>query len=431
MNKLLFNEINISDPLKRAIRDLGFEEATPIQSLAIPKILEGIDVIGQAQTGTGKTAAFSIPILEKILPKDRSPQALILCPTRELAIQVADELRKLSKYLKKIKILPVYGGQPIGRQIKALKKGIHVVIGTPGRVMDHMQRGTLNISGVEMVVLDEADEMLDMGFREDIEYILKDIPPQRQTLLFSATMSSSILRLTREYQHNPEHLKVAHHKLNVPQIRQVYFEVREKMKLELLSRLIDIHNLKLALVFCNTKRRVDRLVSDLKTRGYLVGGIHGDLSQNKRDRVMSQFRNGQIEILVATDVAARGIDVPRVEAVFNYDLPNDEDYYVHRIGRTGRAGEKGISFTFVSGKEIYKLRDIQHHTKTRIEQQNIPTRADMNKIRGEMLLEKVKDLIEQNKLESQVHMVERLIEVGYTSFDISAALLKIIMEKDY
>ena len=426
MQKLDFKDI-ISEPLVQAVVDMGFEEATPIQSLAIPCIMEDKDVIGQAQTGTGKTAAFGIPILEKIDPHQKDLQAIILCPTRELAIQVAEELRKLSKYLKNIRVLPVYGGQPIDRQIKALKKGVQIVIGTPGRVMDHMRRGTLDMTNVKIIVLDEADEMLDMGFREDIEFVLKDTPAQRQMLLFSATMSREILNLTKKYQDNPEFLKVVPKELTVPEIQQIYFEVKEKMKLDLLSRLLDIHNPDLSLVFCNTKRRVDRLVSHLQVRGYLADGLHGDLTQRQRDRVMNKFRNGNIDVLVATDVAARGIDVDDIEIVFNYDVPNDDEYYVHRIGRTGRAGKKGKAFTFVSGKEIYQLRDIQRYTKTKIEQQKIPSQHRVQEIKTDQFIKKVKNVINTEDLDKQIRIVERLIEEDYTSLEMAAALLKMAM----
>ena len=383
MEKLRFKDLNISSEIQRAVKDMGFEEATPIQSLAIPHVLEGKDVTGQAQTGTGKTAAFGIPILETVDPSNKDLQAVILCPTRELAIQVAEEMKKLSKYMRKIGILPVYGGQPIERQIKALKKGVQVIIGTPGRVMDHMRRGTIDMGSVRMLVLDEADEMLDMGFREDIEFVLDYIPDERQILLFSATMSPDILYITRRYQEAPEFLKVVPKELTVPEIKQVYFEVKEKMKLDVLSRLLDINDFKLSLVFCNTKRRVDKLVNHLQIRGYAADGLHGDMSQRQRDNVMSKFRSGNIEILVATDVAARGIDVDNVEAVFNFDVPNDDEYYVHRIGRTGRAGKSGIAFTFVSGKEVYQLRDIMRYTKTKIEQQQIPSASDVAEINNQ------------------------------------------------
>ena len=305
MEKLRFKDLDISSEIQRAVEDMGFEEATPIQSLAIPHILEGKDVTGQAQTGTGKTAAFGIPILEMVNPSERELQAVILCPTRELAIQVAEELKKLSTYMKRVNVLPIYGGQPIERQIKALRKGVQIIIGTPGRVMDHMRRGTLEMGNVKVLVLDEADEMLDMGFREDIEFVLDYIPDQRQILLFSATMSPDILYITRRYQDDPEFLKVVPKELTVPETEQVYFEVKEKMKLDVLSRLLDINDFKLSLVFCNTKRRVDKLVSHLQIRGYAADGLHGDMSQRQRDSVMSKFRSGNIEILVATDVAAR------------------------------------------------------------------------------------------------------------------------------
>lgn len=429
MEKLRFKDLNISSEIQRAVEDMGFEEATPIQSLAIPHILEGKDVTGQAQTGTGKTAAFGIPILEMVNPSVRELQAVILCPTRELAIQVAEELKKLSTYLKRVNVLPIYGGQPIERQIKALRKGVQIIIGTPGRVMDYMRRGTIDMGNVKVLVLDEADEMLDMGFREDIEYVLEYIPDQRQILLFSATMSPDILYITRRYQDDPEFLKVVPKELTVPETEQVYFEVKEKMKLDVLSRLLDINDFKLSLVFCNTKRRVDKLVSHLQIRGYAADGLHGDMSQRQRDSVMSKFRSGNIEILVATDVAARGIDVENVEAVFNYDVPNDDEYYVHRIGRTGRAGKTGIAFTFVSGKEVYQLRDIMRYTKTKIEQQQIPSASDVQEIKTSNFLERIKRIINNEKLDKEVHMVEKMMEEDYSSVETAAALLRIVMEK--
>ena len=430
MEKLRFKELNISSEIQRAVEDMGFEEATPIQSLAIPHILEGKDVTGQAQTGTGKTAAFGIPILEMVDPSERDLQAVILCPTRELAIQVAEEMKKLSKYMRRIGILPIYGGQPIERQIKALKKGVQIIIGTPGRVMDHMRRGTIDMGSVKMLILDEADEMLDMGFREDIEYVLDYIPTERQILLFSATMSPDILYITRRYQESPEFLKVVPKELTVPEIKQIYFEVKEKMKLDVLSRLLDINDFKLSLVFCNTKRRVDKLVNHLQIRGYAADGLHGDMSQRQRDNVMSKFRSGNIEILVATDVAARGIDVDNVEAVFNYDVPNDDEYYVHRIGRTGRAGKKGIAYTFVSGKEVYQLRDIMRYTKTKIEQHKIPSASDVQEIKTTNFLEKIKRIINNDNLDKEVHMVEKMMAEDYSSVETAAALLKIVMEKN-
>ena len=424
MEHLRFEDMNISNEICRAVLDMGFEEATPIQSQAIPVILEGKDIIGQSQTGTGKTAAFGIPLLERINPEDRRLQALILCPTRELAIQVSEEFRKLLKYKDNIRVLPIYGGQPIDRQIAALRKGTQVVIGTPGRVMDHMRRRTIKAETVQMMVLDEADEMLDMGFREDIETILVKIPEEHQTLLFSATLSPEILDITKRFQRNPEFIKIVRKELTVPNIEQYYFDVKEKTKLDALCRIIDVYDPKLAMVFCNTKKRVDDLVEMLQGRGYFAEGLHGDLKQAQRDKVMQKFRNGTIEILVATDVAARGIDVDDIDVVFNYDVPQDEEYYVHRIGRTGRAGKAGKAFTFCVGKEIYKLRDIMRYTKTKIQQQKLPTLSDVEEMKTNIYLEKIKGIIEERHLTKYIHLVDRLMEEDYTSIDIAAALLK-------
>ena len=424
MEHLRFEDMNISNEICRAVLDMGFEEATPIQSQAIPVILEGKDIIGQSQTGTGKTAAFGIPLLERINPEDRRLQALILCPTRELAIQVSEEFRKLLKYKDNIRVLPIYGGQPIDRQIAALRKGTQVVIGTPGRVMDHMRRRTIKAETVQMMVLDEADEMLDMGFREDIETILVKIPEEHQTLLFSATLSPEILDITKRFQKNPEFIKIVRKELTVPNIEQYYFDVKEKTKLDALCRIIDVYDPKLAMVFCNTKKRVDDLVEMLQGRGYFAEGLHGDLKQAQRDKVMQKFRNGTIEILVATDVAARGIDVDDIDVVFNYDVPQDEEYYVHRIGRTGRAGKAGKAFTFCVGKEIYKLRDIMRYTKTKIQQQKLPTLSDEEEMKTNIYLEKIKGIIEEGHLTKYIHLVDRLMEEDYTSIDIAAALLK-------
>lgn len=424
MEHLRFEDMNISNEICRAVLDMGFEEATPIQSQAIPVILEGKDIIGQSQTGTGKTAAFGIPLLERINPEDRRLQALILCPTRELAIQVSEEFRKLLKYKDNIRVLPIYGGQPIDRQIAALRKGTQVVIGTPGRVMDHMRRRTIKAETVQMMVLDEADEMLDMGFREDIETILVKIPEEHQTLLFSATLSPEILDITKRFQKNPEFIKIVRKELTVPNIEQYYFDVKEKTKLDALCRIIDVYDPKLAMVFCNTKKRVDDLVEMLQGRGYFAEGLHGDLKQAQRDKVMQKFRNGTIEILVATDVAARGIDVDDIDVVFNYDVPQDEEYYVHRIGRTGRAGKAGKAFTFCVGKEIYKLRDIMRYTKTKIQQQKLPTLSDVEEMKTNIYLEKIKGIIEEGHLTKYIHLVDRLMEEDYTSIDIAAGLLK-------
>ena len=424
MTNLRFEDMNLSKEVCQAVLEMGFEEATPIQSQAIGLIMEGKDVIGQSQTGTGKTAAFAIPCLEKIDPDDKRLQALILCPTRELAIQVSEEFRKLLKYMDHIRVLPIYGGQPIDRQIAALKKGAQVVIGTPGRVMDHMRRHTLKMESVNMMILDEADEMLDMGFREDIELILTKIPEAHQTLLFSATMSSEIIDITKRFQTNPEIIRVVRRELTVPNIEQYYFDVKEKTKLDALTRIIDVYDPKLSMVFCNTKKRVDDLVEMLQGRGYFAEGLHGDLKQAQRDKVMQKFRNRTIEILVATDVAARGIDVDDIDIVFNYDVPQDEEYYVHRIGRTGRAGRQGKAFTFCVGKDIYKLRDIMRYTKTKIVQQKLPTLSDVEEMKTNIFLEKIGAIIEEGHLTKYLNLVDRLMEADYNSIDIAAALFK-------
>src|SRR5690554_3802174 len=428
MNKLKFESINISQELKKAIADIGFEETTPIQSQAIPLLLEGYDIIGQSQTGTGKTAAFAIPVLDSIDLTKNEVQALILCPTRELAIQVAQEFKKLAKYKSQIKTLPIYGGQPIDRQIKALKKGVQIIIGTPGRVMDHIRRKTLSMQNVKFVVLDEADEMLDMGFREDIKFIVTRTSFHRQTTLFSATMSKEIKELSKLYLKNPKNVKVTPKELTVPNIEQFYFEVREKNKTETLCRLIDMYNPKVSLVFCNTKRRVDQLVDTLQTRGYLADSLHGDLKQHQRDRVMNKFRNHTIDILVATDVAARGIDVNNVEIVLNYDIPNDEEYYVHRIGRTGRAGKSGKAFSFVVGKDIYKIRDIQKYTKTKIKLKQVPSINDIKESKINNYLNIVKKTIDENNITKHLYLIERLTNEDYTSLEIAAALMKLMTE---
>ncbi|MTI67034.1 MAG: DEAD/DEAH box helicase [Firmicutes bacterium] len=427
MKTVKFNELNLSKQLERAIQDMGFEEATPIQSKSIPKLMEGLDVIGQAQTGTGKTASFGIPILEKVNTKDKNVQALILCPTRELAIQVSEEIRRLGKYKKGIKTLPVYGGQPINRQIRALKKGVQIVIGTPGRVMDHMRRKTLKINNLKMVVLDEADEMLNMGFREDIETILDDTPNKRQTVLFSATMPRAIKDIAKNYQNSPKTIKVAHKMVTVPSIEQYYFEIKRSNKFEILTRLIDIHNPKLTLVFCNTKKKVDELAGQLQGRGYFSDALHGDMKQRQRDRVMNKFRKGNVDVLVATDVAARGIDVDDIELVINYDVPQDEEYYVHRIGRTGRAGRSGKAYTFVVGREVYKLKDIKKYTKTKIKRRKAPSVSDVEEAKSRIILNRIKDIVDNDNLSKETHLIEKLIDQDYTSIDVAAGLLKMVM----
>jgi len=430
MTKLRFEELKLSREILDAVTDMGFEEASPIQADAIPLILNGKDIIGQAQTGTGKTAAFAIPIIENLDTESKKIQALILCPTRELVIQVSEEFRKLMKYKENLYVVPVYGGQEIERQLKSLKKGAQVIIGTPGRMMDHMRRGSIKMDSVKIVVLDEADEMLDMGFRDDMEVILKDTPDERQTVMFSATMAQDIVDLTGKFLKEPIIVNVTNKKLNAPKIQQIYFEVLEKNKPEVLARLLDLHNIKLALVFCNTKSQVDQLVEILKTRGYFADALHGDMSQNQRDKVMNGFRNGTVEILVATDVAGRGIDVNDIEAVFNYDLPRDDEDYIHRIGRTARAGKTGIAFTFIVGKQIYNLKRIERANGTQILRQTIPTMDEIEATRINYYLSKIGEIIEAGHLSKYINQIELLMGEEHTSLDIAAALLSLIMEKE-
>ena len=423
-----FEELNIDERILRAIEDMGFEETSPIQTQAIPAVCEGIDVVGQAQTGTGKTAAYTIPMLMKIDPQIKKPQAIVLCPTRELAVQVAEEIRKLAKYMSDIKVLPVYGGQEIVRQIKSLKTGVQIIVGTPGRVMDHMRRKTVKFDNINMVILDEADEMLDMGFREDMETILTETPQDRQTVMFSATMPKAIMDIARNFQKDARVIKVVRKELTVSNIEQFYYEVRPKNKTEVLCRLIDIYNPRLSVVFCNTKRQVDELISELKGRGYFADGIHGDMKQQQRDRVMDDFRSGNVDILIATDVAARGIDVDDVDMVFNYDIPQDEEYYVHRIGRTGRAGRSGMALSFISGKEVYKLKDIERYCKTKILAKPVPSLDDVKNTKLDNMFDKIKQTIEEGGLTDMVNLVEEHVnQEEYTSMDMAAALPKMLI----
>lgn len=422
---LRYEEAGIDKRILRAVKELGFEHMTPIQEQAIPLFMTGRDIIGQAQTGTGKTAAFGIPILQKVDPQDRSLQAVILCPTRELAMQAADELRKFAKYMDSVKVLPVYGGQEIYKQIKNLKTGVQIVVGTPGRVMDHMRRHTLKFDHVHTIVLDEADEMLNMGFREDIETILKEMPQERQTGLFSATMPKPILEITKTYQKDAAYIKMTPKEVTIPLIKQAYYQVRKQDKEEVLCRLIDYYDPKRALIFCNTKRMVDELTEHLKGRGYEVEGLHGDLTQGQRDTVMNLFRGGRTNILIATDVAARGIDVSDVEAVYNFDVPEDIEYYVHRIGRTGRAGKTGRSFTLVVGREAYKIRDIERICHTKIKERKIPNAADIIARKSEKILKEAYEVIEGEDISRAMESILDAVALGqYSATQIAAAFMK-------
>ncbi|UBM60262.1 DEAD/DEAH box helicase [Marinilongibacter aquaticus] len=424
MQTVKFNELPVSDYILQAVEEMGWENASPIQSQAIPAVLNGRDVIGQAQTGTGKTAAFGIPAIESVDVDHKATQVLILCPTRELALQVKEQMYLLSKYKKGLLVTCIYGGESYERQFRDLKRGAHIVVGTPGRIMDHLDRKTLQLSDLKMMVLDEADEMLNMGFREDIETILSQAPEERQTVLFSATMSKEILSITKRFQNDPHIIKVTREEVTNDNIEQLVFNVRRDAKTEAMCRLIDVHNLKLILVFCNTKSKVDEVAMELQARGHAAEGLHGDLRQGARTQVMNKFRNGNCNILVATDVAARGIDVNDVDAVFNYDVPMDLENYVHRIGRTGRAGKKGMAFTLAPNRDNGKLRDLERYTKVKIEQGKIPTLDDLKEVKRKQFKEKVISHISDQNIDEFADIINEMIDEGHDPDHILTALVK-------
>jgi ATP-dependent RNA helicase DeaD len=423
MTPKLFSELGLSAEILKAIDKLGFEKAAPIQAEAIPVMMSGRDIVGQSQTGSGKTAAFAIPAIEKTDPALKTVQVLILCPTRELAVQVSEEFHKLTLFKRGITALPIYGGQSYERQFWGLKQGAQIVIGTPGRVMDHMRRGTIRLEKVKMVILDEADVMLNMGFRDDIETILKDAPKERQTVFFSATMPRPIRELIERYSREPQNIQIEQKAMTVPTVEQVYYEVDRRFKVDLLTRLIDLYDLKLGIIFCNTKRMVDELVDHLEAQGYMADRLHGDMNQGQRDRVMNKFRKSGLEFLVATDIAARGIDVDDIQVVFNYDLPYDGEDYVHRIGRTGRAGKTGRAITFVSGRELFQIRNIERYTNTRIQRAKIPTVDEVHEVRANLFLDKLRATLTSGEYKKQDHLIERLLEEGFNSTDIASALI--------
>ncbi|WP_141706210.1 DEAD/DEAH box helicase [Desulfuribacillus alkaliarsenatis] len=421
-----FEDLGIDSRILSALNEMGFEEPTPIQAKCVPIVLEGRDVLGQAQTGTGKTAAFGIPLIQKVDERSRNVQALILTPTRELAIQVAGEIRKIGKQ-KNIRPLPIYGGQLIGHQIRALNQGAQIVVGTPGRILDHLRRNTLKLDDVKTLILDEADEMLDMGFIEDIEKIIKSTPENRQTLLFSATMPYEIKHLSKKYMRNLTNISIAKGDVTVPLIEQLYYKVLERDKLESFCRILDQEELELGIVFCRTKKGVDELADTLQDRGYLAEGLHGDLSQAQRDKVMHKFRDGSIELLIATDVAARGIDVENVSHVINYDIPQDPESYVHRVGRTGRAGRKGIAITLVTPREIKQLLAIQKQTKVTLNSKEIPSLEEVANKQKQQWKEKLTDCIEKNDLQNYIESLEDLIN-RYGAVNVAAAAMKITVD---
>jgi ATP-dependent RNA helicase DeaD len=424
-----FEDLGISQDTMKSLKRMGFEEATPIQSETIPAALQGKDLIGQAQTGTGKTAAFGIPLVDKIDARIHAIQGIIIAPTRELAIQVSEELYKIG-YGKKAHVLPIYGGQDISRQIRSLKKNPHIIVGTPGRVLDHINRKTMDLSKVHTVILDEADEMLNMGFIEDIEAILSQTPTERQTLLFSATMPAPIRKIAETFMKEPEVIRVKTKEMTVPLIDQYYLEVQERNKFDILTRLLDIQSPELAIIFGRTKRRVDELSDALNLRGYTAEGIHGDLSQAKRLSVLKKFKEGSIEILVATDVAARGLDISGVTHVYNFDIPQDPESYVHRIGRTGRAGKAGMAMTFITPREKSYLEVVERTTKRKMERMKPPSLDEALEGQQKAALDKILSAIEGNNLQYYKRMADQILEEHDASTVVSAVLKILTKEPD-
>ena len=429
MSTKLFSELGLSEEILKAVQRLGFEQASPIQAEAIPVLMTGKDIVGQSQTGSGKTAAFAIPAIERMDPKATGPQVLILCPTRELAIQVSEEVHKLAFFKRGVKPLPIYGGQSYERQFSGLRAGANVIIGTPGRVIDHIDRKTLQLGGIKTVILDEADEMLNMGFRDDIEKILSSTPPERQTVMFSATVPRPIEELIARYTRQPVRVRIETKALTVPTVEQVYFEVDRRWKFEALTRLIDLHDVTLAIVFANTQRVVNELTEQLMGAGYTADCIHGGMPQASRDRVMSKFRSGGLRFLVATDVAARGIDVDDIQVVFNFDLPYDAEDYVHRIGRTGRAGRSGIGISFASGREVFVIRDIERFTRQRIRRGEIPSTNEIEDARRDQFLKSLRETLQAGDFRHYDHVIEALLEEGFDSLDVTSAAIHRLIGK--
>jgi ATP-dependent RNA helicase DeaD len=423
-----FSELGLSPELLAAVEVLGFERPSPIQAMAIPVALTGRDILGPSHTGSGKTAAFTLPLLAKLDFTLRRPQALILCPTRELAVQVCEEVHRLGSKLGQLRAVPVYGGAPMDRQLRALRDGVQVVVGTPGRVMDHLRRGSFDVSGIQTIVLDEADRMLDLGFRDEMEELLAQLPKERQSMFFSATMSKGVSHLIGKFGNNPATIEIDQKSKTVSTIDQSYFEVRERSKVEVLSRLLDMEQARLAIIFCNTKRSVDECTESLLARGYTVDRLHGDITQQMRERVLRRFRDGTIELLVATDVAARGLDVENIDVVFNYDLPQDPEDYVHRIGRTGRAGRSGRAVSFVFGREIHRLEMIERYTRQVIRREKVPSQEQVEGRLADIAFEEIKERLEKGEFQSHEEQVDRLLEQGYTPTDIASVLFTLLRE---
>jgi ATP-dependent RNA helicase DeaD len=424
----MFADLGLPDVLLSAVLDMGFESPSPIQAKTIPLALEGKDLIGLSQTGSGKTAAFALPTLAGIDAHLAEPQALIVCPTRELAVQVCEEVFRLGCKIKGLRALPVYGGAPIDRQLKGLRKGAHIVVGTPGRLLDHLKRRSFDPRNIKTVILDEADRMLDMGFQEEMEELLAALPQDRQTMFFSATMNRRVSRLIDNFGKKPQTIEIERKSLTVDAIDQSCYEVRQRSKVEVLSRLLDINPPRLALVFCNTKRLVDEVTEGLLARGYAVDRLHGDMTQQMRERVLARFRESSIEILIATDVAARGLDVDDIDLVVNYEIPHDPEDYVHRIGRTGRAGRSGRAVSFVFGRDIYRLQTIEKYTRQSIRRERVPSQEQVEGKRADKLFQTVQERLESGKLGDYQSYLDRLLEQGHTATDIANAAFTLLRE---
>ncbi len=428
MDTVPFSELGLPDALLQAVEGLGFECPSTIQALSIPPALQGRDLVGLSATGSGKTAAFALPALAKLDPDAKQVQVLIVCPTRELAVQVCEEVHRLGSSMDGLKAIPVYGGAPMDRQLRSLKQGVQIVVGTPGRLLDHLRRGSFDPSGVRMAILDEADRMLDMGFRDEMNELLAALPSERQTLFFSATMNPGVKKLIQKFGNEPELIEIRQKAVTVDSVEQSYFEVRQRSKVEVLSRILDMNPPRLGIIFCNTKRSVDECTEDLVHRGYAADRLHGDITQQMRERVLKRFRDGAVELLVATDVAARGLDVDEIDIVFNYDLPSDPEDYVHRIGRTGRAGREGRAVSFVFGRDIYRLQNIERYTRQVIRRERIPSVEEVEGRRDDLVFDELKDRLEAKEFDNYQDQIDRLLEQGHTPTDIACALVGMLRE---
>ena len=428
MSKKTFSELGLPENLVAAVEELGYEEPSAIQEAAIPAALEGRDIVGLSETGSGKTAAFALASLARVDVGNAAPQVLVVCPTRELAVQVCGEIQRLGSKMPGLHATPIYGGAPMDRQIRALRNGTHVVVGTPGRLIDHIQRGTLKLDQVGIAVLDEADRMLDMGFAEDMENILRALAENHQTLFFSATMNSAVQRLIKKFGNEPETIQIKHKSATVDSIEQVCFEVRQRSRIELVSRVIDLEQPKLTIIFCNTKRSVDECAEALLARGYSADRLHGDIAQSMRERVLRLFREGTVEVLVATDVAARGIDIDDIDLVINYELPQDPEDYVHRVGRTGRAGRSGKAVSFIYGRDAYRIKTIERFIRQQIPKGVIPTQEEVNTHLADQLIESVAVQLEEEPSEGHLALLNQLKEKGHEWENIAAALMALLQE---